>query len=127
MGERDRERGNEKERKGTSESRTTCRSIYLYKERIITFCDRSSFATSAGRDGVVLGFTSPRQCISRVRCVLYVHDNVLCSWGLQLCMFSFLFLFFCFFVSGLKMVMKVLMDPRENNVFYGEETGLNFL
>jgi hypothetical protein len=25
------------------------------------------------------------------------------------------------------MVMKVLMNPRENNVFYGEETSLNFL
>jgi hypothetical protein len=38
--------------------------------------------------------------------------------------FSFLFVFS---VSGFKMVMKVLMNPRENNVFYGEETCLNFL
>jgi hypothetical protein len=59
--------------------------------------------------------------------VLYVHGNVLSSWGLQLCMFSLLVCLFCFFVSGFKMVMKVLMSTRENNVFYGEETYLNFL
>jgi hypothetical protein len=59
--------------------------------------------------------------------VLYVHRNVLSSCGLQLWMFFLLVCLFCFFVSGLKMVMKVLMNPRENNVFYGEETSLNFL
>ncbi len=55
------------------------------------------------------------------------NGNVLNSWGLQLCMFFLLVCLLCFFVYGLKMVMKVLVNPRESNVFYGEETCLNFL